>query len=116
MLVGIEVQVALGFPVFGAEHAVGRGELGHDQAAAGQVTDKAAEDGVSDTGHGRKDGGRRYPYATERHLGRDRWRSGTGCIGSWCGRRRIVPVLAHLFILAGLAKESPRRGEGSIET
>ena len=40
-----------------AQHAVGRSELGHDQAASAQVLDEAAEDGVGDAGHGGEDGG-----------------------------------------------------------
>ena len=56
VLVFIEVEIALGLLIFLAEHAVGRGELGHDQAASAQVADEAAEDGVGDAGHGREDG------------------------------------------------------------
>ena len=51
MLVVVEVQIALGFLVLSAEDAVGRSELGHDQPAATQVANEAAEDGIGDTGH-----------------------------------------------------------------
>ena len=55
VLVFVEVEIALGLLVLLAEHAVGRGELGHDQAASAQVADEAAEDGVGDAGHGGED-------------------------------------------------------------
>ena len=58
MLVFIEVQVASADALV-AEHAVGGGELGHDQAASAEILDEAAEDGVGDAGHGGEDGGGR---------------------------------------------------------
>ena len=40
-----------------AHDAVGAGELRHDEPAAALGADQAAEDGVSDAGHGRQDRG-----------------------------------------------------------
>jgi hypothetical protein len=57
VLVFIEMQIALGLLILLAQHAVGRGELGHDQAASAEVADEAAEDGVGDAGHGSEHGG-----------------------------------------------------------
>src|ERR1700680_5276105 len=56
MLVFVEVQVAFGLLIFLAEYTVGRGELGHDQAASAEVADEAAEDSVGPSGHGGEDG------------------------------------------------------------
>jgi len=41
----------------GGDDAVGAGELGHHEAAAGLGADHAAEDGVGDADHGGEDGG-----------------------------------------------------------
>src|ERR1035441_4457127 len=57
MLVFVEVEIAFGLLVFFAEHAVSRGELGHDQAASAEVANEAAEDGIGDSGHGGQDRG-----------------------------------------------------------
>ncbi len=58
MLVFIEMEIALGLLVLLAEYAVGRGELGHDEAASAQVADEAAENRIRDAGHGSEHGRR----------------------------------------------------------
>ena len=55
MLVFVEVEIALGFLIFLAEDSVGRGELGHNQAASAEIANEATEDGVSNAGHGGED-------------------------------------------------------------
>ena len=91
------------FLVLGAEHAVGRGELGHDQAAAAQIADEAAEDGIGDARHGREHGGRSDLHRAKLEpLAQARLR-GAGALAR--GRDRIVPVLAHcLFYPLGRCK------------
>src|SRR5208283_5930090 len=56
VFVFVEVKVASADALV-AQHTVGRGELGHDQAASAKALDEAAEDGVGDAGHGREHGG-----------------------------------------------------------
>src|SRR5580700_3640231 len=112
MLVVIEMEIALSLLVLGAEHAVGRGELGHDQPASAQVADEAPEDCVGDAGHRREYGCGGDLKATDRQA-----------CGNWLQRRcragecacptrgvphRVVPGLAHRSILLGLSSESPR--------
>src|SRR5260370_20592849 len=107
MLVFVEMQVTFGFLVLLAEHAVGRGELGHDQAAAAQVADEAAEDGVGDAGHGSQDcgWGNLNSADGEPHGNGLQWR----CQSDRSVRpTRVVPGLAHCSILLGLSSESPR--------
>jgi hypothetical protein len=58
MFVCVEMQVAFGLLILLAQHAVGRGELRHDEAAAAEITNEPAEDRVGDAGHGGEDGGR----------------------------------------------------------
>ena len=58
VLVAVEREVLLGLLVLVAHDAVGRGELGHHQAAAAQVADEAAEHGVGYASHGREHGRR----------------------------------------------------------
>ena len=107
MLVFVEVQVALCLFVLGAQDAIGRGELGHDQAAAAQVANEAAEDGVRDASHGSKDGrGTDLDRANLQQLWNAR--------GQECPRHtgifRVVPVLAHLVIVIRKAKPLPKQG------
>ena len=59
MLVFVKMQVALGFLVLGAKYAVGRCELGHDQAAAAEIANESAKDRVGHAGHGSKHRGGR---------------------------------------------------------
>jgi hypothetical protein len=97
MLVFVEVQIALGLLIFRAQHSVGGGEFGHDQAASTKVADESPKHGVGDARHRRKHGRRRdldiADHDPIRH-GRDRTgEDARACI------RRIVPVLAHLAIL-----------------
>src|SRR5262252_7645552 len=56
MFVLVEVQVSSANALV-AEQTVGRGELGHDQAASPELLDEAAKHGVRDAGHGRQDCG-----------------------------------------------------------
>src|SRR6266852_3498055 len=56
VLVFVEMKVASPNAKI-AQDAVGRGELGHNQAASAEVLDEAAEDGVGNAGHGREHGG-----------------------------------------------------------
>ena len=102
-----EVALALGFAHAGK--AVGGGELGHDEAAAGLlvrgtgvdvgigcaggelagVLDEAAEDGVGDACHGSEDGGGRDGDIA------DLERGGDACLGGHGVLERVVPVLLH---------------------
>src|SRR5450432_1583033 len=100
MLIFVEMQIALGLLIFLAEHAVRGGELGHDQPAAVEIADEAAEDGVGNAGHGSQHGrGGDSDIADQKACG-DRLR--------WCGladrsvrptRTRVVPELLHVAIL-----------------
>ena len=47
---------------------VGAGELSHDQAAAAEVANETAEDGIGHAGHGGEDGCRREGYRADRKL------------------------------------------------
>src|SRR6266567_4976018 len=98
MLVLVEVQVAFGLLIFLAEYTVGRGELGHDQAAPAKVADEAAEHSVGHSGHGGEDG------CGGDVDGPDRKTCGDG-LQQWClaggGSRapracRVVTELAHV--------------------
>ena len=68
--------VGLRAPQRGAD-AVRAGELGHDQAAAAQVADEAAEHRVGDAGHGRQHGGRGHAHGSDRELG---WEADIGLV------------------------------------
>src|SRR5580693_2397005 len=57
MFVFIKMEVALGLLVLLAEHAIGRGELSHDQPTAIQVADEPPEDRVGNAGHRRQHSG-----------------------------------------------------------
>src|SRR5579871_6146259 len=95
MLIFIKVQVALGFFILGAKHTVGRGELGHDQAASTEIADESPEDGVGDSGHRSKDRGGRNRDRADLQAGRNDARafaSGGAHATNCC---RVVPVLAH---------------------
>ena len=54
MLVFVKMQVAFGLLIFGAQDAVRRSELGHDESASAKIADEAAEYGVGDASHGGK--------------------------------------------------------------
>ena len=56
MLVFLEIEIAKSF-CGAAGDAFGGGELGHQQAAAAEAADDAAEKRVGDAGHGGEDGG-----------------------------------------------------------
>src|SRR5437879_3233617 len=98
MLVFVEVQIAFGLLIFLAEYTVGRGELGHDQAASAEVADEAAEDSVGHSGHGGEDSCGGDVDGPDRKTCGD-W------LEEWClageGARatrvcRVVPELAHV--------------------
>ena len=118
---------ALGLLVLLTEYAIGRCELGHDQATSAQVADEAAEDCVSHPSHGSQD--RRWGNgdAADGDAGghgspRCRWgdkacpfgklRAGSELVdGGVRSTRavRVVPELLHVSILLGGPNESPRR-------
>ena len=111
VLVVVVGEVALALGLAHARKAVGRGELGHDEAAAGLlvrrrlfyidafasrlrrlgelagVLDEAAEDRVGHSGHGRKHGRGRDPHIADGERGGDAGVLGHGVVG-W-----VVPVL-----------------------
>src|SRR5689334_20894279 len=103
MLVAIEGQVALSFPVFLPQDAVSRGELGHDEAASAEIADETAKDGIGDTGHGREHGGGGDIDVADAdgsghgHL----YRTGTLI------RDRIFPILTHLGLFYCLLRHLP---------
>src|SRR5581483_10722634 len=97
MLIFVKMQVALGFFVLGAKHAVGRGELGHDQPAAAEIANESPEDSVGHASHWSEDGGRRNCDLA--NLNR-RWdRRAFGGRGARPTRNRVVPELLHSSIL-----------------
>ena len=110
MLVFIKMKIAFGLLVLSAEDAIGRGELGHNQATAGEIANEATEDRVGDARHWGKHGGGSNLDGAQAQYGRYRGEFlADGCFGSG---RRVVPVLAHVVILAGPATESPRFARG----
>src|SRR5437870_662148 len=104
MFVLVEMQIALALGLAAAEESIGRGELGHDEAASraggringrmqkAGIADEAAEDRVSHACHGRKNGGGRDAHAAD--LDTLRYRRGL----SRAAGNRSVPVLAHGII------------------
>ena len=112
MLVAVEGEVLLGLLVLVADDAVGRGELGHHQAAAAQVANEAAEDGIGHARHGGQHGCRTNFDSAERDAGGHTGPGRRDTLG-W-----IVEKLVHHKILtgfAGIACSSEVRGhfEGS---
>ncbi len=92
MLVFIKVKVALGLLVFGAKHAVGRGELGHDQAAAAQIANEAAKHCIGDPSHGSEHRGRRNSART-----RSAANEGQGAALRWPGRQKLAGFSQNFF-------------------
>src|SRR5450755_3740375 len=100
MLVLVEVEIAAANPQV-AEHAVGGGEFGHDQAASAKMLDEAAKNRVGDARH-RSEHRRRG----NRHV-TDAERAGKGASTALArnfDRRsvrtaRILPELLHSSIL-----------------
>ena len=73
MLVGVEAEIALQGLVglAGLERradAVRAGELGHDESAAAQIANEAAEHGIGHARHGREDRGGREVHRADRKL------------------------------------------------
>src|SRR5271156_3352795 len=108
MFVFIEMEVALGLLVLLAEHAIGRGELGHDQPAATQVANEPPEHRIGNAGHRRQHSGRRDVDIADRYAGRDRLQT-LYLADNRARPTRIVPGLAHTSILLAPAKQNPRR-------
>src|SRR5271165_4282202 len=115
MLVFIEVQIPPAHPLI-ADHAVGRGELGHDQPASSQVFDEAPEDRVGNASHGGKDGGgtNRDPADLQ---ARRKGPCGADTLVRACAPvARIVPSFLHVAlsvsILVGHTIKSPRQRRG----
>jgi hypothetical protein len=92
MLVVIEMQVAAAHAAV-AEHAVGGSELGHDQPAAAEIADEAAENRVGNAGHGGQNRSRRQRHRANPEGGGDgRLRAGS------VGRNRVFPALVHRLL------------------
>ncbi len=120
VLVVVVGQVALALGLAHAGEAVGGGELGHDEAAAGLlvggrlrrrpvgcfrgelagVFDEAAENGVGDAGHGGEHGGGRDVHVADGEGRGDAGLRGHGVL------RRIVPMFLHGV---RLNRKGPRR-------
>src|SRR5579863_9587396 len=94
------MQIPLGLLVFLTEDAVGRSELGHDQAASAKVADEAAENGVSHASHGSKDRGGRNGDVADGEAIRDRlqWLWLAGRTAHAKRDVRVVPELAHISV------------------
>src|ERR1700692_2194196 len=105
MLVLVEMQIALGLLIFFAKHAVGRGELGHDEAASAEVADEATEDRGGAAAQGREDGRRRDSDVADGEAGGHglRW----PCLADEGARAtRVVPELLHRLLLPATTRES----------
>src|SRR6202035_2759277 len=97
MLVLIEMQIALALLIFRPKHPVGRGELGHDQAASAEIANEAPKHGVRDARHRSQDGRGFNRNISDHDLCRhDSNRTGEDVRAH---SRRIFPVLAHFAIL-----------------
>src|SRR6266702_742406 len=94
------MQIAFSFFVLGAENAIGRGELSHDQAASAKIANEAAEDGGGEDGHSAEANG----------LGDGHVFSTGGDARAYIAR--IVPEFPHKPILRKRARQSPRSMRG----
>src|SRR5207253_11065549 len=100
------MQIALGFFVLGAEDAIRRGELGHDEPASAKITDESPEDGVGYARHGGEDGSGRDGHSAEANgLGDGHVFSTGGDARAYIAR--IVPEFPHKPILRKRARQSP---------
>ncbi len=97
MLVLVEMQVALRFLVFCPKDAIGRSELGHDQAASPEVANETPKHSVGNARHRGKDG--RWGDLEIANCYPLRYRG--ACTGEDVRAHiyRIFPILAHLAIL-----------------
>src|SRR5579872_172555 len=116
MLVLVEMEVALRLLILLAQDAVGRGELGHDEATSAQIADEAPEDSIGDSSHGREDGGGRDRDCADLESRRDRLQPSS--FAGWGARAtsavaRVVPVLLHGSILL-VSKNGPSQRSGAI--
>src|SRR5580698_4482862 len=112
MLVFIEMKIAFSLLVLLAEHAISRGELGHDQPTSAQVADEPPENRVSNTGHRRQHSCRSNVDVADGQTGGD-WLQSLCPAHNRTRPTRVVPGLAHRSILLcpcllALAKLSPR--------
>ncbi len=110
VLVFVEMKIAFCLLIFLAENAVGRGELGHDEAASAEVADKAAEDRIGNACHGREDGGGGDGDGTDLEAGRDRFQ-GRGLVGD--SPRAVCLEVSQ--VLRMRQKLSPQRSQGNTE-
>ena len=96
MLVLIKVEIALGLLILRTEHAIGRSEFGHDQAASAEVANESPKDGIGNARH-RSQNGRRsdLDIADRQPVGH----SGDGTGEDAGVDTRIFPELTHLAIL-----------------
>src|SRR6266496_1108381 len=105
------MQIAFSFFVLGAENAIGRGELSHDQAASAKIANEAAEDGVGYARHRGEDGGGEDGHSAEANgLGDGHVFSTGGDARAYIAR--IVPEFPHKPILRKRARQSPRSMRG----
>ena len=98
MFVSVEVKIVLGLLVFVANNAVGRCELGHHQAAAAQIANETAEDGIRHASHGREHGSGTNFDAADGEAWRDECHLRVG-LSQAIGEQGIFEILAHLAIL-----------------
>src|SRR5437899_12106925 len=105
------MQIAFSVFVLGAENAIGRGELSHDQAASAKIANEAAEDGVGYARHRGEDGGGEDGHSAEANgLGDGHVFSTGGDARAYIAR--IVPEFPHKSILRKRARQSPRSIRG----
>src|SRR3989442_12444851 len=107
------MQIAFSFFVLGAENAIRRGELSHDQPASAEITDESPEDGVGYARHGGEDGSGGDGHSAEANgLGDGHVFSTGGDARAYIAR--IVPEFPHkpILLLRKRARESPRSMRG----
>src|SRR5437667_527846 len=105
------MQIAFSFFVLGAENAIRRGELSHDQAASAKIANEAAENGVGHARHrGENCGGGDGHSAEANGLGDGHVFSTGGDARAYIAR--IVPEFPHKPILRKRARQSPRSMRG----
>src|SRR5579862_1053246 len=115
MFIFVEMQIASSHTRV-AQNTVGRGELGHDQAASTEILDEATENGVSDSGHRSQNRGwRDANIADGQAIGKHAGMWGDGALprlDRTC--TRAVPELVHKLILLSFPirpkRKPPARG------
>src|SRR6476469_6919986 len=108
MLVLVEMQITLRLLIFGAEHAIGRGKLRHDQPASAEITNESPENCISHAGHGCENRRRRDSNRAETDGGRHSntcpdclVRHASATLGA-----TVLPELFHNVIFYLLGKEA----------